>query len=158
MRKVLVLALVFLMPWICFAQFKTKAAPRNIGTDLRNPSGVGLGLVGMLGLDPSRFHMSQSYQMGFASIGGKSFTQGMYLNTMTYQFSIPLLVSVQWGIANQPFSGFGTSPLMQNGLFLSGAQLIYQPTKNMSIELEYRQIPYRYPYGMYHRNRFFDEW
>ena len=161
MRKILIITLVFLVPCVCLGQFKIKTnRSANIST-LDDPAGRAQGLVSLVGLDPSRFSMSQSYQVGYLSSGSRGFSQGMYLNTMTYEFSIPLLVSVQWGIASQPLSGFGTSPLMKSGPFISGTQLLYKPWKNTFIKLEYSQIPNSNSYGglynRYNRYRWFDD-
>ena len=126
---------------------------------------MGQGLVGIFGLDPSRVNVRHSYQMGYSTFGGNNYSQGMYLNTLSYEFSIPLSVSVQWGIANQMLPGLNASPMMNDGPFISGAQILYKPTKNTVIHLEYRQVPggygpmYGYPYRMNsYRNKFFDEW
>jgi hypothetical protein len=73
------------------------------------------------------------------SLGGHGFSQGVYLNTMSYRFSDPLQVSLQWGIMNQPLGG--VQSLYQNGFFLSGASLEYKPNRNLSIGVQYNNIP-----------------
>lgn len=157
MRRFIILTLVFLLPCFALGQYKVKTRPQDIQSVLRNSAGMGRGLVSLIGLDPSRFRMSQSYQMGYMSMGGQGFSQGLYLNTISYQFSIPLTLSLQWGLANQPFSGVGLSPIMKSGPFISGARLQYQPSQKTTIQLEFRQLPYSTPYGMYNRNSL-DEW
>jgi hypothetical protein len=167
MRKFISILLVLLVPLCCFAQYKINTQPQDISTKLRTQNGMGQGLVGIFGLDPSRASMQHSYQMGYSSFGGNNFSQGMYLNTLTYDFSIPLSMSVQWGIANQFLPGLNASPMMNDGPFISGAQILYKPTKNTVIHLEYRKMPNGYgsrygsPYrmGRYrNRNSFFEEW
>lgn len=160
-----ILILLLCLPLVCFAQYKINSRAQDIQTRISTGGGMGQGLVGFLGLDPSRVSMRHSYQMGFSSMGGRNFSQGVYLNTLTYEFSVPMTVSVQWGIANQLIPGMNSQPLMNNGPFISGAQLEYRPTKNTIIHLEYRQLPggYGYLYGSpyrygRYRNSFFDEW
>jgi hypothetical protein len=47
-------------------------------------------------LDPSRFHMSHAYVAQFISNGTKSDMTGAYINTITYDFKIPLRMQRQW--------------------------------------------------------------
>jgi len=157
MRRFIVLTFVFLLPYFALGQYKVNTHAQDIQTTLNNPGGMGRGLVSLIRLDPSRFRMSQSYQMGYMSMGGQGFSQGLYLNTLSYEFSIPLTLSLQWGLANQPFSGVGLSPIMKSGPFISGAQLQYKPSQKTTIQLEFRQLPYNTPYRMYNRNNL-DEW
>jgi hypothetical protein len=99
------------------------------------------GLVGWLGLNPSRFTMSQSYSLSYLSYGGKGFSQGVYLNTMQYQLADPLSVRVQWGMAHQPFAGAGLPGIYGNGLFLSSANLEYKPSEKFRIGLSIDSYP-----------------
>ncbi|MBN2357136.1 hypothetical protein JXO59_13550 [candidate division KSB1 bacterium] len=115
----------------------------NLVSVLNMPSQMERAAVGILGLDVSRLHIYQSYQMSYFSLGSTGFTQGVYLNTMTYDFSFPMSVALQWGISHQPF-GSSPSPYVKNGLFLSRAQVRYQPTKNILLQMDYVQNPYRY--------------
>lgn len=153
MKKLIVLSILGLLPTLVFAQLKEQTRPVNISQALRQPLGVGRAAVGMLGLNPDNLNISQSYEMSFLSAGGHSFSQGLYLNTLSYQFSIPLQVSLQWGVAHQPMGSMGASPVFQNGPFLSHARLRYQPKENMTIHLEFQQMPRRSsgwmsPYGI----------
>ena len=146
MRKLFIITWVLLLSVSAMAQFKTQARPIDFADRLK--AGVRSG-VGILGLDPSRLSMSHSYSMSYMSIGDQGVTQGLYLNTLRYQFAIPLTFTVQWGMAHQPFQGGNSSPLLQNGFFLSGAQLRYQPTENTVIQLDLHQTPYNRFGGYY---------
>ena len=87
------------------------------------------------------------------SMGKQGVTQGLYLNTMSYQFSIPLTVSLQVGMAHNPFGGMGqngTASILQNGMFVSGAQLKYKPTENTTIQFDFRNTPYSHTYPGYY--------
>ncbi len=152
MKRWLVYVMIAALPALAFGQLKSQAKPADMANFLRNPLALGQRAVGLLGLDPSRLTMTHSYQMSFTSIGGQGFTQGLYLNTLMYQFASPLTLAVQWGIAHQPFSSLGGASLLNNGPFLSGAELRYQPAKNFSIQLEYSQYPGGYYYGPYRRS------
>ena len=138
----LVLALIFILSVAVYGQFRTQTKPVDIASTLRNPIGIGRQAFSMIGLDPERLHISQSYQMSYMSMGGQGYTQGVYLNTLSYQFSIPMSLSFQWGIAHQPNFGGNDAPFLQNGPFISGAQLRYQPKKNLLIQIDYHQVPY----------------
>ncbi|MDZ7315949.1 MAG: hypothetical protein ONB24_07485 [candidate division KSB1 bacterium] len=133
-RIVIVLSLIF--PLTAFAQFKGQIGARNFGTGMRTA-----GLLDMLGLDPSRFSMTQSYTLSYAAVGNRGFTQGLYLNTLRYQFSEPLSVAVQVGMAHQPLAIPGAAPILNNGLFLSGAQLRWQPSANTVLQLDFHRYP-----------------
>jgi hypothetical protein len=144
--KWLAVALVAL-PVLAFGQLKAQLKPQSFSQLLTQPQG----LVGLIGLDPNRFSMQQSYSLSYMSLGGHDFSQGVYLNTMSYRFSEPLQVSLQWGVMNQPLSGLGVPSLYQNGIFLSGASVEYKPSRNLSIGVQYNRRPgglwYRgYPY------------
>jgi hypothetical protein len=150
MKKTVLFSLIVLLPLLVFGQYRTKP-----GVDFRSllqaPATIGRAATNLLGLDPSRLQMHQSYQMNFMNFGGQSMSQGLYLNTISYQFSLPLSVSVQWGMAHQPFaSSFQNASMFKSGPFLSAAQVRYQPKPNMLLQLDFRQGPYSYDsYGYY---------
>jgi len=139
---VIILALV-LLPVLAFGQLKEQLKPQPFSQLLTQPQG----LVGLIGLNPNRFSMQHSYSLSYMSLGGRGFSQGVYLNTMSYRFSDPLQVSLQWGFLNQPLSGFGVPSFYQNGLFFSGANVEYKPSRNLSIGLQFD----RTPGGLWHR-------
>ncbi|KAA3619369.1 MAG: hypothetical protein DWQ05_01220 [Calditrichaeota bacterium] len=117
------------------------------------------GLSGLLGIDPNRLHMTQSYQMSYGTVGGNSLSQGIYLNTLRYDFNIPLKLQLQWGMAHNPLQSSGVQSALQSGLFLSGASLEYKPTDKMKIELGISSYPrheyYLSPFSN-RQNRLFD--
>ena len=106
----------------------------------------GLGFI-----DMSKFNMDHSVSMSFLSSGGNSLSQAMYLNTISYQFSDPLSVSLQWGIRSFPHNTFaGTNnQLFQNGLFFSGAEIEYKPSDTLHMKFEVSQRPYYNYYSRY---------
>lgn len=153
MRRFVLFFTLLMTPFALFAQYKTRTGETDIAAALRYPLGLGKSTLGLLGLDPSRLHIAQSYQMSYFTMGEQGVTQGMYLNTMSYQFKIPLLLTFQWGIAHQPGFGGPPSPFLQNGPFISGANLLYKPTDKMTIEIDFRQVPYGTYNSMWRRSR-----
>ncbi len=159
MKKGIILLLVaaFIAP--VSAQYRSQAKPADLVSLLNAPAEVGRAAANILGLDASRLKIHHSYQMNFMSLGGQGVSQALYLNTMVYDFKIPLQVAVQWGIAHQPFGNSHAASLLQDGPFLSAAQISYQPSKNLHFQLNYQQVPYRYhPYGSYYRNPVYGGW
>jgi len=151
MKKVYWLAAVVTLvavPSLVFGQLKEQAEPvsfsRLLTSGLTNPQG----LAGIIGLDPNRFTMQQSYSLSYMSIGGNGFSQGVYLNTIGYRLMDSMQLSVQWGIRNQPLSSLGVSGISESGFFLSGANFEYKPARNVSIGIQYSTYPSRY-YGPY---------
>ncbi|MCJ7813747.1 hypothetical protein MUP95_10580, partial [bacterium] len=77
-------------------------------------------------IDPSKFSMSHSYSLSYFSWGGKSFSQGLYLNTMNYQLSEPLFMQVRIGYAHQPFGIMNQSNGMNGKVFVQRALIEYK--------------------------------
>lgn len=130
-----------------FSQVKDQLGPDDVAGLMESSYYDYQRTSGFLGLDPSKIKMDQSYTLSVGTFGAQSITQGMYLNTLSYQFSIPLSMKVQLGFLHQPF---GTSDLASQ-FFISGAELKYQPFKNTSFRLQFRQYPRGYysPYNYY---------
>ena len=134
--------LAMLIPCLVSAQLKRQDVPVQIKKELLQPVDPYLGFSL---LDPSRLTMTHSVSMSYFSMGGRGLSQALYLNTMQYQFSNPLSLSVQWGIQNYPYNSFSKdNPAFQNGFFLSGAELKYQPSNKFEVRFQYSQMP-----GMY---------
>jgi len=93
--------------------------------------------------DEKHFNMSHSYSLTYTSL--MNTTIGEYVNTMVYQFDIPLILRADIGVSHQPFGasdaqlkyGYGEGDL--SGVYLKKAELLYQPLKNLSIGVSYRQ-------------------
>ncbi|NIR52157.1 hypothetical protein GWO43_26505 [candidate division KSB1 bacterium] len=136
---------LLILPTLVFGQLKQDKQV-DMASALIKPSGVS-NMVGLLGLDPNKFSMSHSYSFSFSSLGGQSFGQGVYLNTMHYQFSDPLTMYFQFGFLHRPFGDFGQTNLSQNELFVSGAGFKYQPADNFKVQFEFSQQPRSYYYS-----------
>lgn len=92
-------------------------------------------------IDPSKFSMSQSYSVSVMSGSGKTFNQGLYLNTMEYKFSDPLVAKVSIGYMHQPFGGPQLNQNSNGQVFLQQARLQYMPFRNTMITLDFQQVP-----------------
>jgi len=148
---VLGLALVF-VPIMAFGQLKSEK-PGQV--DIASKLITGLqpqNLVGMLGLNPNRLHIRQSYSLSFMNIGGQSLGQGVYLNNIAYQVSDPLMVSVEWGFLHQPLAPAGVTSPYKNGFFLSNARVDYRPSNTFHFQVEYSAYPTSGYYSPYNRN------
>jgi len=139
--KYSLLAALMLVPVLAFGQLKEQESQPHFSQVLRSNPLSARGLAGWLGLNPARFSMQQSYSLSYLSFGGKGFSQGVYLNTMQYQFADPLTVQLQWGVAHQPFVGAGLPGIYGNGVFLSGASVDYKPSEKISIGLRLESYP-----------------
>jgi len=161
MTAIAALLLVLMLPAWASAQLKSPAKPLPFARLLTQGWSASRSMLGWLGIDPQRFSMQQSYSLSYLSAGGQGFSQGMYLNTMSYRFSDPLHVSLQWGLMNQPLSSLGVPGVYTSGFFLSGANLEYKPSKNLSLGVQFNSYPagyyspYRagYPYYDYSPNQ-----
>ena len=152
--KYLTLFIVLLMIFPVFAQDDHQTSFSNYvsGLTISKPAGF---LDALLKSD--KFSMSQSYSLSYYSAGKYSGSMGLYLNTLKYQFSDPLMMQVSVGYLHQPFggvNGLNKNPL-QGEVFLESAMFQYKPTENMSITVDYRQIPRSAvsPYSYYYYNR-----
>jgi hypothetical protein len=140
----------------------TSALAQNLPSQksVLDPSKMGLKPKGFLDnlLDPNKFSMTHSYSLSFFNVGNQSLNQGLYLNTMTYQFSDPLLMQVAIGYVHQPFGGFQNQDGQNGKMFVQRAMLQYKPSENMTLRIDFQQIPssmyspygYGYGYGGYY--------
>ena len=143
-KRLMLLIVLLSMPTLLFGQLKSQSEPPSVVQVLRMPVRTMQGLGSIIGFDPSKLHISQSYSLSYFALGGQNFAQGLYLNTMEYEFSSPLTMRLQWGFAHSPLSNQGVYGVMGSGPFISAAQLHYQPSKKLSIGIEYNALPYYY--------------
>jgi hypothetical protein len=104
-------------------------------------------------IDPDKFSMSQSYSLSFMSSGRQSTNIGLYLNTINYRISDPLMAQVSVGYMHQPLGGMASQANQNGQVFLQRAMLQYKPTENMTFTVDYQQIPYN-AMSPYYWNRY----
>lgn len=103
-------------------------------------------------INPDNFSMHHTFDISYSAFGGEGVALGVYTNSMMYKISNNLNVQADLSVVNSPYSSFGKDFAKQiNGFYLSRAQINYKPTDNMSIVLQYRNIPMSYysPYSYY---------
>lgn len=86
--------------------------------------------------------MSQSYQMSFGSIGGNTYNQNTFTNTMFLNFNENLHGRVDVAMSHSPF---GNSPMMGQqddfNFYIRNAELQYDIGENSTIRLQYNRQP-----------------
>ena len=90
-----------------------------------------------------RFSMRQSYSLSAVSGGGGSASSGLYLNTLSYQFSPLLTASLDVGFHTPLHSSMpGASPGAGAGsIVVPRLGLEYRPTDRLSFNLEVVNAP-----------------
>ena len=99
--------------------------------------------------NPNRFSMHQSYSVTAISGGGGASTSGLYLNTVEYRISDPLLLFVDVGIYTPLYSSYSSSssysstPWSPGGTGAGNTSLVlprmgleYKPTDRLTLNLE----------------------
>ncbi len=102
--------------------------------------------------DPSKFTMRHSFEMSYMTLGGgQGISLGTYTNSMLYEFSDKLNARADVSLSYSPFnsfsSGLGGKRNDLSGIYLSRAEVNYQPWDNTRIQLSFRQLPYGYYYS-----------
>jgi hypothetical protein len=97
--------------------------------------------VGGLSLsNPSRFSMQQSYSVSAMASGAGSMSSGLYLNTVSYRVSDPLVLSMDFGIhtpMHSSYPGFeGNSGADASSFVLPRFGLEYRPNERFTLNLE----------------------
>ncbi|MEW6042354.1 MAG: hypothetical protein AB1633_12620, partial [Elusimicrobiota bacterium] len=108
-------------------------------------------------LDPSRFSMHHMYSMQYTSGPSGSDMLGAYVNTMTYNFKMPMRLTLDLGYFFRPLElRTNKSNIFSNesGNFLvPRVTLDYQPSKNVLMSFQYIYVPssslYYSPYNPY---------
>ncbi|MEW6511404.1 MAG: hypothetical protein AB1428_10635 [Bacteroidota bacterium] len=108
--------------------------------------------------DPNRFMMHHSINLSYQTIGGQGMTLGTYTNSMLYRFADNLDARADISMSYSPYNSFATfngkGGKDFSGLYLSRAQLTYRPWENVTMQLQYRQLPY----GYYYYSPFYHPW
>ncbi len=140
----LVLSLMIALPVFGQAPYRDYKRPSTRET-LRQPQiqSAGLGI-----LDPSRISMDHSFGMGYSSMGGNGYSQGYYMNTISYRFNSPVMLRIRTGITNNPFSNTMAQPgqssmaaMFNDAQLFGGADLLWKPKDNVFIKLSFDRSP-----------------
>jgi hypothetical protein len=139
MKKWPVFTVICLLgPVLAFGQYRSEAKTSIFKASelFRRTSGILDGVI-----DPSRFKMTQSYSLSFFSLGGQSFNQGLYLNTLNYRISDPLTARLQVGYLHQPLGGAGLTGSSAGRFFVRSASLEYKPSEKTQLFFDYQSMP-----------------
>lgn len=152
LRALLTVGAVLLVvaPVIALAQVNSGSSQSSVGVP---PSGILGGAVSKPGLsllDPSRFHMRNSYTMSYFSSGGRQGSVGLYMSTLEYQLSRPLTVRIGLGYLHQPLGFVKNMGGPGEGRILPNVSLDFRPSDKFHFILDFRTIPtgeYRTGFG-----------
>jgi hypothetical protein len=108
--------------------------------------------------------MHHSFGLSYSTIGGYGTSIATYTNSMMYKFSDNMNLQLDASIVASPYSSFGKN--YQNavqGIYISRAAFNYKPWNDVSISIQYRNMPNyyydpfnRYGYGSSFYNGFYD--
>ena len=93
--------------------------------------------------------MRQQYNLSVSSFGNETISLGQYTNSMFYNFAPNLNARMDVTLQHSPYNSLGKNGDALNGIFLSRAEINYQPFDNMVMRLSYQKVP-----SMYNRNYF----
>jgi hypothetical protein len=131
-----------------FAQFKDSGMENpGIRDGIVDHSGSG-NLFGFL--NSENFIMKHSFDMSYSAFGSEGFSLGVYTNSIFFKINPDLNIQTDISIVNSPYSTLGKNFQNNlNGIYLSRASINYQPFKDFSISLQYRNLPGVYNPNMY---------
>lgn len=129
-----------LFAWLCVGLAAAAMGEEFNRNALLSPKGISMPSGGLL--SASRLKMSQSYSMSYSSGSDQSSAwNGLYLNTLQYQFAVPVTLTLDLGFSHQPGALLGVGPVesgyRDGGFVLPRVELKYQPSRNMLIRLQY---------------------
>lgn len=133
------------------AQYKDPGFPtENVKDGIIDPDYSTGNLLGFFNTE--NFHMNHQFSMSYSSFGNQGLALGVYTNSMLYNFSDNLNIQADISLVNSPYSTLGQDFQNNlNGIYLSRAAVNYKPWKDVSVSLQYRQLPYYYsPYSGYY--------
>lgn len=161
MRATLIICLVVFVTTGAVSQLRSQDRPeQTVAHSLVRPGG---GLSSFFGLlNPENFIMRHNLSYSYMSYGGSGLSVASYTNSMFYRISDPLTVRFDVTLQGSPFgptAGADRSNL--NRIFLSRAELNYQPWEDFLIQVQYRELPYNsfrdlynpFSYGFYRGDR-----
>ena len=151
----LVVGSLLLLASVARCQFKSQVEQESRVPDgLVHQSAPGF-LLGWF--NPEKFHMRHSFDLSFTTLGGQSLSLGTYTNSMSYDFDTNLNARADVSMSYSPFN---TLPLVNgkkndlSSVYLSRAELNYQPWENVNVQLQYRS----FPLGSYYLSPFYNPW
>ena len=158
MKKLVLLLILGIYAGV-YAQYKDPGFPtESVKDGIIDPSYSSGNLLGFL--NSENFHMRHQLSMSYSAFGSNGIALGVYTNSMLYNFTDNLNIQADISLVNSPYSTLGQDFQNNlNGIYLSRAAVNYKPWKDVSISLQYRQLPYYYsPYSGYYGNSMFNRY
>lgn len=158
MKINIVIGCLLLLSAFALGQLKDQQKLDDIGKAISQPPATSL--LGFLTSD--KLEMHHTFHSSFMSFGGgQSQLTNAYINSLLYRFDAPLLLRINLGLMNTPYSSLQTTPgidLKQTQIF-GDVQLEYQPSDKTRLILGVSKMPaysgYRgmglYPSGQWDR-------
>jgi len=148
---------------LCLVVLGAGAANAQFKPDPAHPSEESGGLItqppasAFFGwFDPAKFSMRHSFELSYMSFAGQGMSLGTYTNSMMYEFAENLNARADVSMSftpNSGFSSFGAKGANNfSGIYLRDAQINYRPLENLTVRLQYSQIPY----GSYYYSPFYN--
>ncbi len=119
-----------------------------------SPQNVGFSSL----LDPSRFNMRHMYMMQYSTGTYGSDMLGAYINSMSYDFKIPMRLTLDLGYFHRPMDLMKDdrkwSSQSSSSFLVPRVKLDYQASKNVFMSIQYMHLPTGYnPYSPYYSPR-----
>lgn len=106
--------------------------------------------------NPDNFKMRHTFDVSYQTSGFGNIALTTYTNSMFYKFNDQLNIEADVSLVNSPYNTFDKSFSQQlNGIYLSRAQLNYKPADNMTIILQYRNMPFNYYNSYWYNSPFY---
>ena len=140
---------LLVMSAIAVGQFRNQPEARSSAGEslLRPDDGLLFGWF-----DPSRLTIRNSYSLSYTTSGGKGYSLGELTSNIAYQISNPLSLQFDVSLMHSPYNNLGGNFAKDiSGIYLSRAELNYRPSKNMLLQIQYRQLPPLYWLNNYDR-------
>jgi hypothetical protein len=137
-----------------FAQFKSQLQEQSDNSGSMLGSSAPSFLFGWF--NPDKFHMTHSFSFSYMAGGGQGMSLGTYTNSMMYEFADNLRARADLSLSYSPYSSFkglNNSSDKFSSLYLSRAQIDYQPWKDVLVRVQYQAVPYNSYYSP-----FYDPW
>ena len=148
----LTVALLFGLQQTSLAQFKADTPSPFDRTGAVTMETQPAGDDQILGL--FNFQMDHSYEMSMSNIGGNTYNQNFYTNTMHFLFNENLYGRLDLGVAHSPFGNslMGNDQMAQ--VMVRNAEINYKLNDNTRFRISFQQQPAGYGYGHGYYNRF----
>ena len=161
MKTVLIFCMVVLVTAAGSAQLKTQNPPeQSVAHSLVRPGGNLSSFFGLL--NPDNFMMRHNLSYSYMSYGGTGLSVASYTNSIFYKIADPLNVRFDVTLQGSPFGPTaGADRNHLNRVFLSRAEINYQPWEDFFIQVQYRELPYSsfrdlynpFSYGLFRGDR-----